>query len=47
MNLLHNKVAALEKEKNFLINDNQLNRNEINQLHDDINQYLKLIINSK
>ena len=39
MNMLHNKVAELENEKNILINDNQNHRNEINQLHDDINQY--------
>ena len=38
--MLHNKLQMLEKEKNMLISDNENHKDEINQLHDDINQYL-------
>ena len=40
IDILHNKLEMLEKEKNMLISDNENHKNEINQLHDDINQYL-------
>ena len=40
IDMLHNKLEMLEKEKNMLISDNENHKVEINQLHDDINQYL-------
>ena len=38
--MLHNKLEMLEKERSMLISDNENHKDEINQLHDDINQYL-------
>ena len=40
IDMLHNKLEMLEKEKNMLISDNENHKDEINQLHNDINQYL-------
>ena len=40
IDMLHNKLDMLEKEKNMLISDNENHQDEINQLHDDLNQYL-------
>jgi len=40
IDMLHNKLDMLEKEKNMLISDNENQQDEINKLHDDLNQYL-------
>ena len=40
MDLLNSKISSLEEENNFLLNDNQNQKNEINQLKDDIDDYL-------
>ena len=40
MDVLKNKVAMLEKEKDLLLSDNENHKVEINQLQDDLNQYL-------
>jgi len=40
IDMLHNKLDMLEKEKNMLISDNENHQDEINKLHDDLNQYL-------
>lgn len=38
--MLHQKMLALEEERENLMNDNENNINEVNQLKNEINQYV-------